>query len=300
MDMGSRMHALSFKISFINKRWVDHFFLLLLLNMLCKKRIVLKRSVPYQPLVEPLKKTKKSVSFGEPLEEVVYFHKTQPPRAIQEDLIVASDHRLTKPNWTKPTLFGEKGKIRMEQAKLVDGDYELAKKNQLLMEGQCRAMNLSYQKLVSVRYTFDLWHSYQEVTGEFKESIPSTTWDRFSFSIPIQTKDVPQTIHLALRYSVNGQEYWDNNSGLNYKIVITPPTTKQKPLLPKPLLSKRYDLDSSLISPPPSPPITTPPIEYTLPIQKESLTQMSYTDFVNKYCFYNSPTPIYSTSALFT
>ncbi|KAI9264829.1 putative phosphatase regulatory subunit-domain-containing protein [Sporodiniella umbellata] len=276
------------------------------MSTLCRKRIVLKRSVPYQPLHE-LPKKKKSVSFKEPLEEVVYFDKAQPPqKLLQKEGSMASLYRLTKTNWVRFSLAEKERKVRMEQVELKDGDDELTQKDCILLAGQCRASNLAYEKLVSVRYTLDAWCSYKETTAGFKESIPNTSWDRFVFSFPIQTKEVSQTIQLVLRYSVNGQEYWDNNLGSNYTVVITPPLSQKQTL--KPLLSRRYDFDTSLISPPPSPPIMTPPpVEYTLPSfaqQKDPLaSNMTYTDFVNKYCFYNSTSPIYSstaTSALFT
>ncbi|KAG0734682.1 hypothetical protein G6F57_004268 [Rhizopus arrhizus] len=270
-----------------------------------KKRIVLKRSIPYYPIYNESLQKKKSVRFNdEQLEQVVYFYKSRSPKSIHEqedDVILADECTITKPNWPSRTrLLYEDNKIRMENVKLLDG--EDCKKNQFVMEGRCRALNISYQKIVTVRYTFDLWSTYQETTGIFKESIPSTsnTWDRFLFSIPIEAKE--QTIYFALKYSVNGQDYWDNNNGLNYQVTIALPVIAQPQpqLQQKKTLSKRYDF-----SPPSSPPIT-PPIEYTLPIfiQKQDPFEMSYTDFVNKYCFYNSHSEdlIYNTppSAVFT
>ena len=301
-----------------------------------KKRIVLKRSIPYYPIHELTKtnNSKKSVRFNdEQLEQVVYFYKSRSPKSIHEqedDVILADECTITKPNWPSRTrLLYEDNKIRMENVQLLDGE-----KNQFVMEGRCRALNISFQKIVTVRYTFDLWSTFQETTGIFKESIPSTsnTWDRFLFSIPIEAKE--QTIYFALKYSVNGQDYWDNNNGLNYQINITLPLiiTQPQPQQKK-TLSKRYDFTASLSAatastlttpitpiktkttnnsslPPPSPPIT-PPIDqkYTLPIfiqnSNHSLVpDMDYTDFVNKYCFYNSHSTnlIYSTSpsAVFT
>ncbi|CAO3701238.1 unnamed protein product [Rhizopus stolonifer] len=277
-----------------------------------KKRIVLRRSIPFTPVLETPKKTsKKTVRFSDDnLEQVVYFYKTLPSKSINdENQISAHDYSLSRPNWPSKTrvLYNDQdSKIRMEHVELADGDYDTSKG--FLLEGRCRALNISYQKLVSVRYTFDLWSTFEETVGLFKESIPSTsnTWDRFSFSIPIQPK--AQTIYLALKYTVNGQDYWDNNNGSNYQLILTPPQ-KEEPKLPKPSLSKRYDFSASLTaaaSLPPSPPITPPIDQYTSPIfiqEKPVRPEMSYTDFVNKYCFYNSHSNLlYSTSpsAVFT
>ncbi|KAI8984607.1 putative phosphatase regulatory subunit-domain-containing protein [Mycotypha africana] len=418
-----------------------------------KRRVQLKRSA-YQindPIVQQQKfklqldvyqKKKKSVRFPdqeEQLQKVRYFYKTHAPTSVQQDPPVmetsVDDYILTQPNWsaakTKSQLFFDQHnvKIRLESVNLTEGDPSLMAKNQFLLEGRCRALNLSFHKLVTIRYTFDLWRTFQEVTGTFRESIPSTsnTWDRFEFSIPIEAKKTTsQTFYLALRYTVNGQEFWDNNNGLNYEIVISPdkekmaqyqPSTEtaevekmmkrltmteqeeakveerihqqqqqqqqhtsnsfmnyQQKIKDTKVLGKRYDFTASLtaatrnskssfLSPPPSPPetpddddamfnyYTPPPIYFAAnngqiissvknntkkeevtapklrksmipsptepipissspsvkaaaslssspmaPISMEGCYQMSYSDFVNKYCFYNShSSPIYST-----
>ncbi|RCH97942.1 protein phosphatase 1, regulatory subunit [Rhizopus azygosporus] len=275
------------------------------------KRIVLKRSIPYQPIYKQDNK-KKSVRFNPDLEQTTYFYKTQPPKAIHiKDVIRAEDYTMTQINWPNKTrlLLYNDNKIRMEQIQLTDGDYQDIERNQFMMEGRCRALNISYQKTISVRYTFDLWSTYHETVSVFKESIASTsnTWDRFTFTIPIQASNQVQTVYFALRYTVDGQEYWDNNNGLNYQIIITPPPLplhekekEQQQKIKK--LSKRYDFSHSYYSPPPSPPITPTDLPLYTPFQ-DNKTELSYTDFVNKYCFYNSHSSlIYSTSpsAVFT
>ncbi|KAI7899622.1 putative phosphatase regulatory subunit-domain-containing protein [Cokeromyces recurvatus] len=373
-----------------------------------RKRIVLKRSTIQinDPVVVQQKynyntKPKKSVRFhDEQLEQVRYFYKTQSPDAVKEDPplmnTTVDDYKLLQPNWpSRNSLFyNSDTKIRMESVQLADGSCEQMAENKHVIQGRCRAFNLSFHKLVSIRYTFDLWRSYEETTGVFRESIPSTsnTWDRFDFSIPFEAKNTCQTLYLALRYTVDNQEFWDNNNGLNYEIIISPnhehqdTTTdikeeeeeedrkereeKEKSIQKDNIkvLGKRYDFTASLsaarkpFSPPPSPPGTpedtdlfnyTPPVFFStvstpvtpkkpemttattaypliksnhlsyssvtepIPIISSSSTpttttmnssptmgtegfQMSYSDFINKYCFYNSHTNpmynIYSTS----
>lgn len=364
-----------------------------------RKRVVLKRSTHQinDPVVISQKfnsnfnaASKKSVQFDEQLEHVRYFYKSQSPISVKDDPPLmdtsADDYKLTKPNWpSRNTIFYQSdNKIRMESIQLVDGDHDQMVNNNFVLQGRCRAANLSFHKLVSIRYTFDLWRTYQETTGLFHESIVSTsnTWDRFSFSIPVEAKQSTQSLYLALRYTVDEQEYWDNNNGMNYEVVITPDTEKKtvtfedatsipttnstttttviasnvtrtptltsdikQDLVPKKkdatkVLGKRYDFSVSLTaarkpnSPPPSPPSTpvdteifnyTPPVFFNdFPVTYEYISgkmppsptqpieinnsppssptmsaegfQISYSDFVNKYCFYNSHTnPIYST-----
>jgi hypothetical protein len=346
-----------------------------------RKRVVLKRSTHQinDPVVIKQKfnnlntPNKKSVQFHEQLEHVRYFYKTQSPVTVKNDPpfmdTSADDYKLTQPNWpSRNTIFYQSdNKIRMESVQLVDGDYDQMVNNTFAIQGRCRAANLSFHKVVSIRYTFDLWRTYQETTGVFKESIASTsnTWDRFSFSIPVQAKQSAQSLYLALRYTVDDQEHWDNNNGMNYEVVITPNTENKtttsasaaasaaaaaaasaaavieqvptaitsdiKPelALKKKDMSRRYDFSASLtaarkpVSPPPSPPSTpveteeifnyTPPVFFNAspvtyekkpidhspppsPTMSADGFQMSYSDFVNKYCFYNSHSnPIYST-----
>lgn len=366
---------------------------------------MLKRSTHQinDPFVVQQKYTsnKKSVRFHDEqdqLEQVRYFYKTQSPITVKNDPphmdTSADDYKLTQPNWpTRNQIFyNTESKIRMEAVQLIDGDVEHMKANKFILQGRCRAANLSFHKLVSIRYTFDLWRTFSETTGDYRESIASTsnTWDRFYFSIPVEAKQSTQTIYLALRYTVGDQEFWDNNNGMNYQVIMTPDesiidakqndtnsitsidekeqaltldadnkinnnttatieadtitntttttTTSQEKKEATKVLGRRYDFTASLtaarkpMSPPPSPPGTpvdteifnyTPPVFFgdsyqfdvapavtyqksepiaiaskppaSPPISADGF-QMSYSDFVNKYCFYSSHTnPIYST-----
>ncbi|KAL9540090.1 hypothetical protein MBANPS3_009878 [Mucor bainieri] len=350
-----------------------------------RKRVMLKRSTHQinDPVVVQQKYTpnKKSVRFHDDrdqLEQVRYFFKTQSPITVKNDPpfmdTSADDYKLTQPNWpTRNQIFyNTESKIRMEAVQLIDGDVEHMSANKFIIQGRCRAANLSFHKLVSIRYTFDLWRTYAETTGEYRESIASTsnTWDRFYFSIPVEAKKSTQTIYLALRYTVDDQEYWDNNNGMNYQIIMTPdesimdtnndtnsitimdekeqalspittttstssPSTItnafSSPFIPETTIQEKKEATKPM-SPPPSPPGTpvdteifnyTPPVFFgdshqfdvapavtyqksepiaiaskppaSPPISAEGF-QMSYSDFVNKYCFYNSHSnPIYST-----
>jgi hypothetical protein len=377
-----------------------------------KKRVVLKRSTHQinDPFVvkQKYKSNKKSVQFHDEqdqLEQIRYFYKTQSPITVKNDPpfmdASADDYKLTQPNWpTRNQIFyNTESKIRMEAVQLIDGDVEHMKGNKFILQGRCRAANLSFHKLVSIRYTYDLWRTFSETTGEYHESIASTsnTWDRFYFSIPVEAKQSTQTVYLALRYTIDDQEFWDNNNGMNYQVIITPDesvidtkqndtnsiasidekeqalifdmdnnnnntttietdittttaaaaaaaattttiTTSQEKKEATKVLGRRYDFTASLtaarkpMSPPPSPPgtpVDTEIFNYTPPVffgdsnqfdvapavtyqKSEPITiaskpptsppvsadgfQMSYSDFVNKYCFYSSHTnPIYST-----
>lgn len=340
------------------------------INLNRQKRIVLKRAthqindpIVVQQKYKETQKKKKRVGFMQDLEQVRYFYKTQSPITVKSDPPLmdtsADDFKLTFPNWSSSSRVlyqHHNSSVRMETAQLMDGDAEQMLNQQMVIEGRCRAANLSFHKVVTVRYTFDLWRTYQETTGVFRESIASTsnTWDRFVFNIPVQAKQTPQTIYLALRYTVDNQEFWDNNNGMNYEMMLSPTNQESQPVElkkevivekeKKEKMGKRYDFTASLtaarkspLSPPPSPPLATPEdddsILFYTPLLDESNTafksspapiaktepipihrhrsystplaspppfsaegfQMSYSDFVNKYCFYDShSSPIYS------
>ncbi|CAA7260908.1 unnamed protein product [Cyclocybe aegerita] len=113
--------------------------------------------------------------------------------------------------------------------------------------GTIRVRNLAYTKLVAVRFTFDAWLTTSEVAARWAESI-SPEWDRFSFVLRVgeglmgvgssgagyggngyggngqgggqgggQGQGQGQRrMELAVRYTVDGREVWDNNGGGNY------------------------------------------------------------------------------------
>ncbi|MBW0498983.1 hypothetical protein O181_038698 [Austropuccinia psidii MF-1] len=97
------------------------------------------------------------------------------------------------------------------------------------LKGIIQVINLSFQKLVAVRFTFDNWETVSEVTAEYLKSqsnqeSPSSNHngiDLFGFNIKlvdllatIQQK----TLEIAIRYLTTGQEFWDNNLGNNYQV----------------------------------------------------------------------------------
>ncbi|KAI8890629.1 carbohydrate-binding module family 21 protein [Backusella circina FSU 941] len=313
------------------------------------KKVQLKRpTTTIMPMHSNVQQKKKTVRFSNE-DQVRYFLKCQAPSAIregdpQENDVSADDFKLTLPNWPKRSIALNEKKIRMENITLTEADTKDRLQNKIMIEGRCKALNISFHKLISVRYTFDLWSTYNETPAVYRDSLATTgnTWDRFSFYIPIEAKKT--TLYIALRYSVNNEEYWDNNNGMNYEVCITPeePEEETEELSEQArdpndtkVLGRRYDFAASLnavrkpFSPPPSPPGTptetfvdyTPPVFFgsldsafsktpsskspefvsppltppmSPPVSAEGF-QMSYSDFVDKYCFFNSHNSLYGT-----
>ncbi|CAN8097650.1 unnamed protein product [Discula destructiva] len=90
--------------------------------------------------------------------------------------------------------------------------------------GSIIVANLAFSKAVVCRFTLDYWKTTSEVTAEYICDVTpkssELSYDRFNFSIKLadlanlETK----TLYFAIKYSVNGQEFWDNNNGTNFQV----------------------------------------------------------------------------------
>ncbi|CAF1906066.1 unnamed protein product [Rotaria magnacalcarata] len=98
--------------------------------------------------------------------------------------------------------------------------------------GTLWATNVGYHKNVTVQYTFSRWsNKYEHEATHLYHSNDIRNLDKFEFNIDIP-HDVDR-VDFVLRYRVNGQEHWDNNSGKNYALetesAYTPKTTISLP-----------------------------------------------------------------------
>ncbi|OKL55391.1 hypothetical protein UA08_09342 [Talaromyces atroroseus] len=90
--------------------------------------------------------------------------------------------------------------------------------------GVVSVANLAFQKKVVARFTVDYWKTISEVTAEYNHDIRRKQahdgYDRFDFNV--QLSDITdldkKTLFVCIRYSVDGQEYWDNNDSMNYQV----------------------------------------------------------------------------------
>ncbi|KAH7126099.1 putative phosphatase regulatory subunit, partial [Dactylonectria macrodidyma] len=90
--------------------------------------------------------------------------------------------------------------------------------------GSVAVSNLAIQKSVVCRFTFDYWKTTSEIAAEYSHVIrpheTSLGHDRFTFSIRLSnTANLEsKTLFFCIRYSVNGQDYWDNNASRNFQV----------------------------------------------------------------------------------
>ncbi|KAL3965703.1 hypothetical protein ACCO45_000011 [Purpureocillium lilacinum] len=99
--------------------------------------------------------------------------------------------------------------------------------NQTFLLGSVAVANLAWRKHVACRFSFDKWHTVSEVNAEYSgevrprvEPVEAMGRDRFIFTVDISDIATLDTKAMAccIRYSVNGEEYWDNNMGNNFEV----------------------------------------------------------------------------------
>lgn len=90
--------------------------------------------------------------------------------------------------------------------------------------GSVSVANLAFNKLVVARFTLDYWKTTSEVVAEFNNDVrqPKHTDGRDRFNFNIKLADLAnleaKTMFFCVKYSVNGQEYWDNNNSTNFQV----------------------------------------------------------------------------------
>ncbi|KAJ7312000.1 hypothetical protein JRQ81_006328 [Phrynocephalus forsythii] len=89
------------------------------------------------------------------------------------------------------------------------------------LRGAVRVLNVAYEKSVSIRYTLNRWASCNEVPAAYQPP-PGPGYpadgltDRFAFHLPVGVGTT--LLEFAVRYRVDGAEFWDNNDGHNYRL----------------------------------------------------------------------------------
>lgn len=105
------------------------------------------------------------------------------------------------------------------------------------LRGVVVVRNMSFQKWVTVRFTFDWWQTTSEVSASYKESIRGGLFDRFQFTIQLADlldRIEEKTLFMCTRYNVNGGEIWDSNHGQNYQVLFERQAKeKKKRYMPK-------------------------------------------------------------------
>ncbi|XP_051277704.1 protein phosphatase 1 regulatory subunit 3C-B-like [Dicentrarchus labrax] len=96
--------------------------------------------------------------------------------------------------------------------------------NEQALQGTVRVRNISFQKDVHVRVTFDSWQSCRDVPCSYLQKRfggPQTDIFEFDIAIP-KVLDAKRKIEFCLSYLPGGhsEPFWDNNNGQNYCIAV--------------------------------------------------------------------------------
>lgn len=85
--------------------------------------------------------------------------------------------------------------------------------------GEITVKNITYEKIVFVRYTFNNWKSYTDRPALFLLHVSQNNIDKFSFYIPlIISGNNSRCVEFAICYQANNKIFWDNNFNQNFKI----------------------------------------------------------------------------------
>ncbi|XP_068559843.1 protein phosphatase 1 regulatory subunit 3C-B-like [Cebidichthys violaceus] len=92
------------------------------------------------------------------------------------------------------------------------------------LQGTVRVRNISFQKEVQIRITFDSWLSYRDVPCTYLQKRfggPQTDIFEFDIAIP-KVLDAKRKIEFCLSYLPGGhsEPFWDNNNRQNYSIAV--------------------------------------------------------------------------------
>uniref|UniRef100_A0A1D1YYU3 GLC7-interacting protein 2 n=1 Tax=Anthurium amnicola TaxID=1678845 RepID=A0A1D1YYU3_9ARAE len=198
----------------------------------------------------------KYVHFNADLEQVRLFNEAQKPQAISADVSpddsedddfdfssCDDDDDDDNNNFEEPELVislpNRPMITTMHSSKSVFVESVYLSSDKRKLQGRIMVQNIAFQKTVEVRYTFDFWSTVSEVSADFAEGVPSkdnkNSFDAFVFSIelidnsrnPIDGK----TMYFAVHYSVENNDFWDNNNGSNYQVNfkrVTPPPAPKK------------------------------------------------------------------------
>lgn len=202
----------------------------------------------------------KAVHFDSQLEHIRHFLQLDRPLAVSAETSPVDSHdtegefpfgryaEKSAPSWEwelRLANFPHDSSSRATDAVRLERLFLSPDKSTLI--GSVAVANLAFHKHVAARFTFDYWRTVSEVSATYFHDIrrkhPHDGYDRFSFEIKLadQAHLERKTLTICIRYNVNGQEFWDNNNGMNYqadfvktqKSITSKPSGGSRPALPR-------------------------------------------------------------------
>lgn len=103
--------------------------------------------------------------------------------------------------------------VRLESCSLVSGS----------LTGMVRVCNVSQEKTVHIRITFDSWRSHQDIPCTYISQQPSSATELFVFNMPFPSDlNLQNQVEFGVlfRPGSGSTVLWDNNGGQNYRILV--------------------------------------------------------------------------------
>eukprot|EP00063_Salmo_salar_P012694 XP_013987529.1 PREDICTED: protein phosphatase 1 regulatory subunit 3C-B-like [Salmo salar] len=139
------------------------------------------------------------------------------------------------------------------------------------LSGTVRVCNVSFEKAVYVRVTFDSWRSYQDIPCSYlQQRYGGAETDVFAFDVPLpQNLDPSERLEFCVLFRPGSGTIlrWDNNGGQNYCVCVEPEGAGYS----KAPVQRRITTPRSLQRPPSWPrsgrtSLKSPPLPWTLPL----------------------------------
>lgn len=103
-------------------------------------------------------------------------------------------------------------------------------RDNLTIMGTVKVRNISYEKSVKIRVSFDEWKSFRDIPASYvfascnlgEETgacASSDKYDTFSFQFDLPPNLAGRAAYFCICYSCNQTIFWDNNKEMNYRII---------------------------------------------------------------------------------
>jgi hypothetical protein len=179
----------------------------------------------------------KAVHFNEDIEQVRHFLQVDRPIAVSAGSSPVETYdsegeypfgyddgyKSSAVEWEiRTSNFPRESFERQSQLVRVEKIFLASDKKTLI--GVVACANIAFNKYVVARFTLDYWKTTSEVVAEYNNDVrrkqSNDGYDRFNFNIKLsdQAHLESKTLLLCVRYSVNGQDHWDNNNNMNYQV----------------------------------------------------------------------------------
>jgi hypothetical protein len=174
----------------------------------------------------------KAVHFDAHLEHIRHFLQVDKPLAVSagSSPVAMYDNETEFPFDESPpfewsivvTNFPADTPLRLAQPVRVERVF-LSGDNKTLV-GSVSVANLAFHKTVVARFTLDYWKTTSEVVAEYNHDVRQPKHadgrDRFNFNIKLAdlANLEAKTMFFCVKYTVNGQDSWDNNNSTNFQV----------------------------------------------------------------------------------